>query len=294
MTVRRTLPLLLGPSVVLAAAPSPTASWHGLLSTTYDPTGPVLHLVALAAWACAAWLFTLVLATWLAEVPGELGAVARVAARCLAPTATRTALRLALGAAVLSTGATGTALADGGGPVLAPAPAPAPASWDWPGLAPAAKGAVRGEGSPPLASPSLPTELPHPSTQPLRAAPSPPSTPSPRTTPSRPAETGPSSSIPAAAHPADIPRPDTDELVPPVDAPAGTQVVVRPGDSLWGLAERALGGHASAARVAAAWPAWWQANRAVIGDNPDLIQPGSHLTTPSTNAHPAPPPSPAP
>ena len=66
-------------------------------------------------------------------------------------------------------------------------------------------------------------------------------------------------------------------------APVGAygQVVVHPGDCLWDLADRALGGHAAPARIAAAWPAWWQANRAVIGADPDLLWPGTHLRRPA-------------
>jgi nucleoid-associated protein YgaU len=58
-------------------------------------------------------------------------------------------------------------------------------------------------------------------------------------------------------------------------------VVVRGGDTLWGIAERALGPTAAAADVAAAWPRWWAANRDVIGPDPDLIHPGQRLVAPS-------------
>jgi LysM repeat protein len=58
-------------------------------------------------------------------------------------------------------------------------------------------------------------------------------------------------------------------------------VVVRPGDTLWGIAAEHLGGHPRAAVVAAEWPRWWAANRVVIGSDPDLIHPGQRLRTPS-------------
>jgi nucleoid-associated protein YgaU len=61
--------------------------------------------------------------------------------------------------------------------------------------------------------------------------------------------------------------------------PAG--VVVEPGDCLWTLAADALD-HPSAAQVAATWPRWWRTNRAVIGSDPDLIQPGQRLRPPNT------------
>ena len=52
--------------------------------------------------------------------------------------------------------------------------------------------------------------------------------------------------------------------------PADRSVVVRPGDSLWALAER-VGGQ---------WPAIYRRNRGVIGPYPDLIQPGQVLKIP--------------
>lgn len=59
------------------------------------------------------------------------------------------------------------------------------------------------------------------------------------------------------------------------------QVVVTAGDSLWSLVEAHLGPGAGDAEVAAAWPAWWQANRSTIGDDPDLLLPGQLLTVPA-------------
>ena len=61
-------------------------------------------------------------------------------------------------------------------------------------------------------------------------------------------------------------------------------VVVRPGDTLWDLAARHLGPEATDADVAEAWPTWYAANRAVIGDDPDLILPGQQLRIPGTTS----------
>lgn len=58
-------------------------------------------------------------------------------------------------------------------------------------------------------------------------------------------------------------------------------VVVRRGDTLWSLAARQLGPGASDAEIAAAWPRWWQANRAAVGGDPDLLMPGTRLVVPS-------------
>lgn len=58
------------------------------------------------------------------------------------------------------------------------------------------------------------------------------------------------------------------------------EVVVRSGDTLWHLAARSLGPGATAAEIAAQWPSWWHANRAVIGPDPDLLVPGTRLRAP--------------
>jgi nucleoid-associated protein YgaU len=62
-----------------------------------------------------------------------------------------------------------------------------------------------------------------------------------------------------------------------------TTVRVRPGDSLWLIAERALGPGATDARVAAYWPRIRARNAAVIGDDPDLIRPDQRLQLPPTH-----------
>ena len=102
---------------------------------------------------------------------------------------------------------------------------------------------------------------------PAPAAPSPAPTPAPR--PARPAD---------AAVPTPVqPDPVTFQRV-------GASVIVRPGDSLWALADRALCVAAeqapSNAAIAAAWPTWWAANREAVGDDPDLLYPGTTLFAP--------------
>ena len=70
----------------------------------------------------------------------------------------------------------------------------------------------------------------------------------------------------------------------PMPAEAPGDVVVQPGDSLWRLAERDVerrtGTAPSTAQTAAAWPSWWAANREAVGDDPDLVHPGTRLTPP--------------
>lgn len=71
------------------------------------------------------------------------------------------------------------------------------------------------------------------------------------------------SSAPAAA------RPSVDE-----------HVVVHRGDSLWAIAARHLGPHAGPREIAHAAQRWYAANRDVIGEDPDLVQPGQLLVPP--------------
>ncbi|HEX6234959.1 MAG TPA: hypothetical protein VFZ63_17645 [Jiangellaceae bacterium] len=59
-----------------------------------------------------------------------------------------------------------------------------------------------------------------------------------------------------------------------------TDVVVLRGDTLWAIAARHLGADATAADIAAEWPRWYAANHAAIGDDPDLILPGTILRPP--------------
>lgn len=62
--------------------------------------------------------------------------------------------------------------------------------------------------------------------------------------------------------------------------PERARVVVRRGDTLWGIVAHSLGPAATAEQVARTWPAWYAANRQVIGDDPDLILPGTSLRSP--------------
>lgn len=64
--------------------------------------------------------------------------------------------------------------------------------------------------------------------------------------------------------------------------PAGQHVVVR-GDTLWDIAAANLPDGASNADIARETQRWYQANRHVIGDNPDLILPGQILQAPPSN-----------
>ena len=57
-------------------------------------------------------------------------------------------------------------------------------------------------------------------------------------------------------------------------------VVVLTGDTLWSIAHHHLNSDATDQEIDTAWRAWYSANTQVIGDNPDLIQPGQQLLPP--------------
>lgn len=82
----------------------------------------------------------------------------------------------------------------------------------------------------------------------------------------------------------DLPSPDRPAGKPPSHQHRTTAdrrvVVVRPGDTLWDIAARSLPGQPTAADIAAAWPRWYAANRAVIGPDPNVIHPGQRLHAP--------------
>jgi nucleoid-associated protein YgaU len=65
----------------------------------------------------------------------------------------------------------------------------------------------------------------------------------------------------------------------PPESPAGITVLA--GDTLWDIAARDLGPAASDVDVALHWPRWYQANKAKIGENPDVLLPGQILNPPA-------------
>ena len=60
-------------------------------------------------------------------------------------------------------------------------------------------------------------------------------------------------------------------------------LTVRPGDSLWRLSERLLGPGADPGAVADVCRALYRANHARVGDDPDLVLPGTVLHIPNTD-----------
>jgi nucleoid-associated protein YgaU len=89
---------------------------------------------------------------------------------------------------------------------------------------------------------------------------------------------------PAPAVPAPARAPAPAASAPPTQA--GRSYVVVPGDCLWSIAAHQLGSGADARSVDAGWRAIYAANRAAIGDDPNLIHPGLTLTLPPLQTQP--------
>lgn len=78
-----------------------------------------------------------------------------------------------------------------------------------------------------------------------------------------------------------LPFPDRATTAEPV-ASVTSDHVVQAGESLWSIAAEALPPDATAAQVASAATAWYEANRSTIGPEPDLILPGQQLIAPDS------------
>ncbi len=295
--------------VLAVAAPRPGSALHQLtdVSSATDPFAPLVAAVTLVAWAAALWLALSVLVTVAGDCPGWTGRIGRALSRRLVPAAMRRTLQLTLGLtmAVSALGAT-TASAS------APAP-PAPSSSE-------ATSGPAGPGNPSLDWPTVRAGAPGPGPAGTSsAAPTSVSSPSPiagaqaaaaqvaaaqadaaqadaaQAAAGEPAPAAASRSTalpvpstePAAAPPeqdrAALPTASAATTRPAPAATSGGSVSVRPGDSLWSISRahlRAAGADASPADVARAWPQWWEANRQLVGDDPDLVLPGAQLTPP--------------
>lgn len=245
-----TLRLLAVPGAAVLLGWAACEPWSAVRRPAPGRPARVEDLVALVAAGGAALVLagvTLITAvTLVAAVTGRAErAWARAAAR-LTPAAVRRLAEVGLGIALA--GSPATLL--GAAPALA---VPAPAH-------------VRA-GSAPGAPPELTTLLDRPAPGPADQ-----SAPAPGWRPERPSATRrvappPVGLVAAAPRPARAAR-DT--------------VVVRRGDTLWGITARWLGPGATAAAVAGHWPRWYAANRAVIGPDPALLLPGQQLHPPAS------------
>ena len=160
---------------------------------------------------------------------------------------------------------------------------------------PSASGATTAGPKPATSTAPKPatSTAPKPATTAAPVAASPSAAPAKPTPVQGPVVTKPATSPPAAApKPTPAPAKPTTAAPKPTPAPAGPTVtapqpgaakryVVVRGDSLWEITERQLGPGATAEQVARSWQDVYDANRAVIGSNPDIIRPGQTLTIPA-------------
>ena len=248
---RAALLVVLAAATLILVAPSPSTALPALLHTSDDPTGPLQAAVGLGTWACACWLLICTALTTAGRLlPGAGGRTAQLLAIRCAPRAVRRVAELAVGVTVATAvlGGTGAFAADG----LRTASGTARATVSRTAPVPAPQLAP----PPDLDWPAVPTAV-----------------------------------ADAASARRALTTSRTDGRLPTAAAPVrrtAAEVLVQPGDCLWDLAHASLGPAASDRQVAAAWPSWWSANRALIGDDPDLLQPGMHLVPPAPEPQSAP------
>lgn len=269
-----------------------TAGSYGA-ATSHDLDSLTVLAVATVAWIAYAWLALAVTATVLEQLPGALGAAASALSARITTQTARTVLRATLGLAAATPLTITTAHAT-------PADAPINRPWSEPR-------STLLTGTPPDASTWRTTEPP--ST--IRLTGSDPSAP----TDSRPQTSTPTDSqtrsqVGAPSDglaPRDVPgdgrvrvgvpdRPTAGAAVRYTDVRSGQpvrvprRVVVKPGDTLWSVAAAELGPRATPQDIASRWPAWYAANRQLIGPHPDLIRPGQVLRIPPpATGNPVPP-----
>ncbi len=250
------------------------ARWAAVAAPGPAGVADVLTLLLVAAaLVLLVWFAIGVLLEALAVLPGAIGRWATRSAQRLTPAVATRVAALVLGSTVVTAAMPTTAVADTTGSgarpgVVATAPDP--------GFAPQ-----------PAVSSAAPSATWTATRQPTQSAPSP--APS-ATVPAVTADPA----VPAVAQSTQAPdpgfrpsRPTVRRVVAPtLVAPAGGLpaphgVVVHRGDTLWAIAARDLGPDATDAEVAAHWPRWYAANRAVIGPDPDLVLPGQVLVRPS-------------
>jgi nucleoid-associated protein YgaU len=226
-------------------------------------------VVAAAALAGLLWVVLGVLLGLLVLVPGCVGRGAGRVVEVVTPVVVRRAVGALLGVGLAAAVAPGGAVAAPSRVlVTAPAPLPDPGFVPLPDPAWAPAAISTAGAATATASPSRDAATPATTSTSGRSAPGAAAVPAPST---------------AWVAPPPLVRAQPDvRLLSPAPRPGGSteRVAVRRGDSLWSIAARHLGRDASDAEIARAWPAWFDANRDVIGDDPDLLRPGQLLRPP--------------
>lgn len=246
---------VLDAAVLLVLRRAPTAALRHLISgTTWSGSRPAVMdaggvdgvaatFAAAGLWLVAAWVALGLVAVIGARLPGLAGRICGAASKALLPRIVRTALAGSAGLGVLCAAGTAGAVPSPGAQSSAQASATVAALRHPAHL----RTADTGPGNQPVPAPAWPFTAPASSTSPVLTP------------------TWPATGVADTRH---------------VDDPAGT-TTVRPGDSLWLIAERRLGAHGDTAHIAAAWPRWYAANRDVIGDDPNYIVAGQVLHPPA-------------
>lgn len=237
------------------------------LLSSMPATAAELLVGALAAVGAVltAWLGLGVVAAALTVVPGAVGRASRRVADTATPWAVRRGVAVLLGTALVGAFSPGAAVGSPSDPVRP------------------------GASSGPVAATSV-LVAPAPDLRPVMASDAPdPSLRPPSTTASTTASTAAAAPAPETGLGPLGPGPARAALAP-ADQPAGAPgaarstaeaVMVRSGDTLWAIAAHHLGEDATAAAIDAEWRRWYSVNIQVIGDDPDLIQPGQRLVAPS-------------
>jgi hypothetical protein len=261
---RRTVPILVRAGVLIAgiaalldwAAGPPADTWRGFaiggIAGGPDFDQLLVSSAALAAWVGLGWFAVAVFLEVASVLPGAVGRGCAAVAAKTSPMLVRRIVHAAIGVSVLAGPlAAGSAFAAGPSNTTSTStPVDRPSSLTAPALA---------DTSPAPLSLDRPAFVP--SSPPPIAKRTPP---------------GPAALVTGFAH--------RDTGDPSNRSTEG--YVVRRGDTLWDIAARHLGPGATAVDISRAWPAWYDANRAVIGPDPGVIRPGELLSAPSTSTAP--------
>ena len=268
------------------------AQWSAVSAQGSTTPDEALTLLAAAvAVLLMAWLGLSTLAALLAHLPGRIGGLAEALAAACAPALSRRVAAVMVGATVTGALSPGTAVGGAGHPQAVPAAqVRAAQTQDRIG---SARAAARAPGF--HVSDDFLGRLPGPGwAPPAPAAPGFSPTPASSGTPG--ADDGAMAAVVTSAPRSGAPSPGWTPSRPPVrpqpsprllgGSPAiqdrAAHVVVHRGDTLWDIVRQHLGSGATDAEVAAAWPAWHEANREVIGPDPNLILPGQVLHAPAS------------
>ncbi|MFI7067264.1 LysM peptidoglycan-binding domain-containing protein [Kribbella sp. NPDC050124] len=264
-----------------------TASTYGEASS-HDLDSLTVLAVATVAWMAYGWLALAVTTTVLEQLPGAIGTAASAVATRITSHTARTLLRSTLGLAAvtpLTIGAAHAAPGDGttNDPWLEPRSSLQPAATTanastWRTTEPPSTVRLTGSDASPRTQVDVRRDA-----RAHRVVPA-----EPQRTASQPGGARVRIGVPDRPTAGAATRYTDLRSGQPVRVPR--RVVVKPGDTLWSIAATELGGHATPQDVASRWPAWYAANRRLIGPDPDLIRPGQVLRIPPpATGNPVPP-----